>query len=153
MKVLVPIDGSDCSLVTLRWAALTLNKESTQYYLLSVVSDMMRAEFEIPYFTELLDKAHNELTQSGCNVIKAEFVMGDPVTEVCKYADTMDVDQVLVGSHGRTGMAKAFLGSVSTGIMEHCHKPVLLFRNVERPVEDKSERPDPKFSLYSQLIR
>ena len=137
MKVLIPIDGSDCSRDTIQWAINTLNKDQTEYYLLSVIADPMIAEYEIEDANKFLDEARGELESANCKVEKAEYLMGTPAETICNYADEMDVDQVLIGSHGRTGLAKVFLGSVSTAVLEHCHKPVFLYRNVERKPGEK----------------
>lgn len=147
MKILIPLDGSDSSTSTLKWASKTLDKTATEYYLLSVVDDPMIAEYEIQDATKILEAGKALLEAAGCKVAKAEYVMGSPPNRICDYADEMDVDQVLVGSHGRTGLAKVFLGSVSSAVLEHCNKPVFLFRNVVR-----NEKIDPKLDLFSKMF-
>lgn len=147
MKILIPLDGSDSSVATLNWAASTLDKENTNYYLLSVVDDPMIAEYEIQDAVKILNKGKALLEEKGCKVKKAEYVQGSPAESICNYADEMDMDQVLIGSHGRTGLAKIFLGSVSTSVLEHCNKPVFLYRNVER-----SEKPSPKMEMLNKML-
>ena len=43
MKILIPVDGSDCAKATLDWGIGTLAHDTTEYYLLSVVADPMIA--------------------------------------------------------------------------------------------------------------
>lgn len=46
-------------------------------------------------------------------------------------ADTHDAAAVVVGSRGLSGMKSAFLGSVSTGLVHHCRRPVVVIREPE----------------------
>lgn len=87
-------------------------------------------EYDIADAVAMLNKAHDFLQRQGCRVIKTEYVLGDPVDEICRYADTHDLDQILIGSHGRSGLNKLLMGSVSEGVLEHCQKPVFLYRNI-----------------------
>lgn len=127
MKVLLPVDGSEFSQATLDWAVRFLDKE-TEYYLLTVISDTMVAEYKLEDATQVLDGAKAYLEKQGGRVVKSEYLTGDPVKRICQAADDLEVDQVLVGSHGRSGIAKVLLGSVSEGVLAHCRKPVFIYR-------------------------
>jgi len=134
MKILLPIDGSDCSARTVQWATATFNKQATEYYLLIVIpvyTEMNMVEYEVLDATKLLKETRMALESQGCRVAKAEYVLGEAVTQICDYAEEMSVDQVVIGSHGRTGFNKLLLGSVSIAVMEHCKRPVSVYRNFE----------------------
>lgn len=135
MKILLPIDGSDCSTRTVKWAAETFNKETTRYYVLYVIpayyNEIKLVEYDMPTAKALLNKTESFLKEQGCQVEKSEFMEGDPVSLICGYAEEMQVDQVVIGSHGRTGFKKLLLGSVSIAVMEQCKRPVSVYRNVE----------------------
>jgi nucleotide-binding universal stress UspA family protein len=137
MKILLPIDGSDCSFSTLCWAAETFDKASTEYYLLFVAAplpttvglDITQAtEYDLECSNEVLLKFKKELEDRGCRVERAEPVTGDPADEICRYASIFGADQIVMGSHGRTGFNKLILGSVSIKVMEHCGCPVTIHR-------------------------
>ena len=132
MKVLIPVDGSDCARDMLHWAAETLDKKNTQYYLLSVVADPLIAEYEIRDANRYLTQGRTFLEAYGCHVKDAVYIQGDPAQSICDYADEMNVDQILIGSHGRGGIAKALLGSVSSQVMQCSDKPVFVYRGPQR---------------------
>jgi nucleotide-binding universal stress UspA family protein len=135
MRILLPIDGSDCAANTLFWAAATFDKRQAEYYLLFVIPvlpDLNTVEYDIADATAMLKKAKTELEQMGCNVISAEYLLGDTVDQICRYADEIDADQIVIGTHGRTGLARLLMGSTSAKVLEHCHRSVTVHRNVER---------------------
>jgi nucleotide-binding universal stress UspA family protein len=52
---------------------------------------------------------------------------------VVRIAEEIHADAIVVGSHGRTGLERLFLGSVSEHVVRHAHCPVLVVRE---PKED-----------------
>lgn len=144
MKVLLPIDGSDCSNQTIQWAAETFNKSDTSYYLLFVIPvlpDLNTVEFDIVEASAMLRRAKFMLEQMGCTVERAEYVLGDTVDQICRYADSIEANQIVIGSHGRTGLAKLLMGSTSIKVLEHSHRPVTLHRNIERSDQHNAHSP------------
>lgn len=133
MKILVPTDGSDCARQTLAWAANLFDRESTEYYLIYVIQvfpENYALEADIQDATRLLNELRAALEKAGCKVARAEYLLGEPKATICGYAEEMDVDQVVIGSHGRTGLRKFLLGSISESVLAHCKKPVLVYRNL-----------------------
>ena len=55
-------------------------------------------------------------------------VVGSPSDMIVKYAKENSPDLILVGSHGRTGVSRFFLGSVSHAIAHHVSEPVMIVR-------------------------
>lgn len=47
---------------------------------------------------------------------------------ICQAAERMAVDMIVLGTHGRTGIAKAFLGSIAQDVLAKSHRPMLLAR-------------------------
>ncbi len=132
MKVLIPIDGSGCSDETLKWAVNTLDRQNTAFYLLYVAPSQDGSALEPEEEQSagrLLEKARQQVVGYGGNVIQAEFIVGDPAEAICNYAEAQGVDQVVMGSHGKTGLAKLLLGSVSASVLQHCRKPVFIYRS------------------------
>ena len=56
------------------------------------------------------------------------MLRGDTVDEIVAYADSHDVDLIVVGSRGHGTIASALLGSVSRGVLAESKRPVLIVR-------------------------
>jgi nucleotide-binding universal stress UspA family protein len=52
----------------------------------------------------------------------------DAVEAIAQEAERFRADAICIGSHGRSGLAKTFLGSVAQGVMENSRRPVLIVR-------------------------
>ena len=48
--------------------------------------------------------------------------------EIARYADDQGFDLVVIGTHGRTGIAHALLGSTAEKVVRYAHCPVLTVR-------------------------
>lgn len=56
---------------------------------------------------------------------------GDPVAEICRYADERHADVVVTGTRGRHGEYGFLLGSVAEGVVRRSEVPVLTVRQLE----------------------
>lgn len=54
--------------------------------------------------------------------------VGDPGEAIVDAADAEDADLIVVGSHGRSGVGRVLLGSVSDFVVRHANCPVLVVR-------------------------
>jgi nucleotide-binding universal stress UspA family protein len=59
---------------------------------------------------------------------------GTPHKIITNYADSNDIDLVVIGSHGRSGVRRALLGSVTERVLRSTHLPVLV---VDEQREDR----------------
>jgi len=53
---------------------------------------------------------------------------GKPSTAICQAAERFGADLICIGSHGRSGLSRAVLGSVAQDVMARSHLPVLVIR-------------------------
>lgn len=72
-----------------------------------------------------VDDASRRAQEAGIEVTEAVRV-GAPHREICGYADDVNADVVVVGTHGRTGLSRAFLGSVAARVVRSSPVPVLV---------------------------
>jgi nucleotide-binding universal stress UspA family protein len=72
---------------------------------------------------------------TGLDVVPA-VVFGRPAREIVAYASRHGIDMIVVGTHGRRGVSRAVLGSVSAAVVRRARCPVLTV-----PAgEDRSDR-------------
>lgn len=50
---------------------------------------------------------------------------GNPHDDILSYAEDNDIDVIVMGTHGRTGVKRALLGSVTENVVRHSEIPVL----------------------------
>jgi nucleotide-binding universal stress UspA family protein len=62
---------------------------------------------------------------AGVNIAQ---IWGHPARDICRYANENDVDLIVMGSHGRTGLKKLLLGSVSHAVVNTAGCAVTIVR-------------------------
>jgi nucleotide-binding universal stress UspA family protein len=59
---------------------------------------------------------------------------GDPASEILAYADEIEADAIVAGTHGRTGVGRRVIGSVAERLVRHATCPVMTVRLPETDV-------------------
>ena len=62
--------------------------------------------------------------------IRADVIVGRAATEIIRYAAKTSADLIVLGSHGRGPVRRAFLGSVADQVLRQAACPVLVVRPV-----------------------
>jgi nucleotide-binding universal stress UspA family protein len=57
--------------------------------------------------------------------VETAVLSGRPTREIIRYARDRDVSLIVLGTHGRTGVTRALLGSVAEGVVRMAGRPVL----------------------------
>jgi nucleotide-binding universal stress UspA family protein len=57
------------------------------------------------------------------------MLVGDPAKEIVRLAREEDADLIVIGTHGRTGIARALLGSVAEVVVRRAPCPVLAYKH------------------------
>ncbi len=60
--------------------------------------------------------------------IKSEVITGDPSEQILYLIDKEDVDMVVMGCHGLSGLRRFLIGSVSNKVLQHSSKPVMIIK-------------------------
>lgn len=137
MTILVPIDDSDPSQAALE---LAFSDHPDATFLVLHVLDPQRSvlagglgnidaamESVQTEAETLLAKAQRLGEQRGVEV-ETELAFGQPEREIVQYAELEDVEQIVIGSHGRTGAARVLLGSVAETVVRRSPVPVTVVR-------------------------
>ncbi len=133
-SILVAYDGSRFSEAALDQAIAMATAGQGKLYLMHVVNLNVEYIAFTPGLAEkvaeeaqgMLQKAEQKVKNAG---LACEVVMGydaQPHRPIVAAAKKHQVSLIVVGSQGRTGLAKALLGSVSQRIIGHAPCPVLV---------------------------
>lgn len=136
-RILVPIDFSEYSEKALNWAITIAEQWGSHLYLCHVIPQpsyphLLAGADLVEFETKLRGTAETQLhdlmnTQQSHNVpIDLRVVMGEPFHDICRVAEEERIDLVVMGTHGRTGLRHAVLGSVAERVVRHSPCPVLV---------------------------
>lgn len=137
MKVLVPIDNSEHSMKAVERALELAEKQGAQITLMSVASyapdilDEMtprtqeRLEAES---AETLKKAREVFESKGLKVDAVLEVGLVPANNIIRKAEENGFDRIIMGSTGRTGLARVLIGSTAAKVVAHAPCEVTVVR-------------------------
>ncbi len=80
---------------------------------------------------EAILKQYSEEAMSHGVQTQSDYLVGEAGYQVCKAAKDWPADLIVVGRRGRSGLAEAFLGSVSNYVVHHAPCSVLVIQEVE----------------------
>lgn len=83
-----------------------------------------------------LQGARAQALAAGVPDVEAQLVEGVPFTEITRVAREGGYDLIVVGTHGRTGIRHALIGSVAERVVRKAPCAVLAVRLVEQEVGD-----------------
>ncbi len=144
-KILVPTDFSDYSKFALKYACELAGRFEADLHVLHVLQDLVAMvpepgmAFPLPgdYMAELKESSERALSKlidsaelSDTNVVR-ETREGPPFLEIIRYAKENNIDLIVMGTHGRTGLAHALLGSVAEKVVRKAPCPVLTVRTTD----------------------
>jgi len=144
-NILVPTDCSDVSDSALKYAIKFAKQFDANLTLLMVtVSEPITILNDYGYFspelhqkliTESDKRAKSDLesfwARSADVAVKVNLLnfKGDPFTEIVRYTEENDVDIIIMGTNGRTGLKHVFMGSVAEKVVRYSPKPVLTIKH------------------------
>ena len=73
-----------------------------------------------------LDDLGDRLRSAGVTVAEATVVMGHSVDEILRLADELDVELIMVGSHGHGGLHHLLVGSTTETLLRRSTVPVVV---------------------------
>ena len=143
-RILVAVDGSDTSNLALQ-EAIKLAKDQHSILRICHVVDLTLAYSDIaaPYVVEYekaLRAAGQKVITDCSDAARAAGIQVDPKSVIIDSlgqhiydaiedeAKRWPADLIVIGTHGRRGVSRVFLGSVAEGLIRVSSKPVLLIR-------------------------
>ena len=147
-RILYPTDFSDCAAHALDHALFLGREFDAELHMLNVVTlnadDPANPEFHFPDASDLLERMLelskeqmaglvSDEHRSVLHVVETQTRGVAPAPLILEYADDRDIDLIVMGTHGRRGPARLFLGSVTTEVLRHSDCPVLTLRESDAP--------------------
>ncbi|MDO9229733.1 MAG: universal stress protein [Syntrophales bacterium] len=147
-KILVPTDFSEDSDLAFRMALSVAVTYQARIFLLHVISNTVQQNLadycldqgivarvlseSIVFSNEKLQEVIDKNQQSGDIKVIPDVRKGQPYEEILKEASERKIDLIVIASHGKTGLQKYFIGSVTEKVMKEAKCPVLLIRSQEK---------------------
>jgi nucleotide-binding universal stress UspA family protein len=142
-RILVPTDFSATADAALDYAFLTAERFGASIQLLHVLDDPFASEglaveayiSEAPVLrSALLRDAQSRLAHRAASPeqgirVDSEVLFGHGAKTIAEYASQRGVDLIVMGTHGRTGVAHLVLGSVAERLVRIAPCPVLTVRH------------------------
>lgn len=144
-RILVPTDFSDYSTNALKYGCELANRFGSELHLVHSVeeynaftpeSGMLLAPDYLAQLEEAAVLELRKLPESGSfsgdesRIVRA-VRKGAPFLEIIRYARENEIDLIVVGTHGRSGLSHALMGSVAERVVRKAPCPVLTVRSGE----------------------
>ena len=142
-KILVPFDGSGYSEKAYEKALEIAEKFESDLIVITVLQSKIpdSAGVSVQRLQELQDEQENEATSmlreleteaKNKNIPFSIKIVHNPSSSdgIATFAENSNIDLIVMGSHGRTGLRKIVLGSVANGVIGHTKCPVLITKGL-----------------------
>lgn len=134
-KILCPIDFSDFSQAANEYASTLAESCGASIVYLYV------SQPQIPYDAYAYVNIEGDLdadmkilkeTKPTVAGVEASYVVeyGMPSDRIVEYANNHDIDLIVIGTHGRTGLKRILMGSVAEAVVRRAECPVLAIKAV-----------------------
>jgi nucleotide-binding universal stress UspA family protein len=144
-RILLPTDFSKYSQAALTYAAAFAERFSAELYLLHVVQNLALVMPDIltmdaaalpspEQFTPAVEAGFDRLIEENKLEklqVRREIREGTPFYEIIRFAREADIDLIVMGTHGHSGLAHVLLGSVTEKVVRKAPCPVLTVRHAE----------------------
>jgi nucleotide-binding universal stress UspA family protein len=136
-RILMAVEGNEDATRLHKWLTSYPFKNPVAVTILSVVPSLAMVEPNLMVgFKSWSEEHHRQSQQVVQDTAQAlagpqfnvttDVRLGDPVTTVCEVGNSHDL--IVIGSHGRKGLDRFLLGSVSHGIVHRANTSVLVVR-------------------------
>ena len=143
-RILIAVDASDDADQVLE-AAIDLDlKAGERFYVATVIPPVVDSvsgmggasiaaswpieDMEATMTKEITDSVRERVARFGIPPERVAVLYGRPATEIQAQAEKIGADLVVVGSHGRHGLARVMLGSTANGVLHGAKCDVLTVR-------------------------
>ncbi|QDT00248.1 universal stress protein [Adhaeretor mobilis] len=149
IKILLPTDFSESSKAALGYASTLAAETGAKLIIAHVFNDTpiylagYAGMATMPDYSPEVERANRKLLEqvqpTKSNVqVEHRFLNGPPEKEIVGLADREQVDLIVMGTHGRTGLSRLLMGSIAEGVLRNAKCPVLTVKQ-PTPAEASEE--------------
>lgn len=131
-RILIPLDGSPAAEAVLATIMPLVRARPSEVLLLRVAE----ATEVSPAISAYLERAATALSVHGVQV-SHDLALGRPAPAILSFARENQCTLIAMSTHGRTGLSRALVGSVTEEVLRHADVPLLACRPTARPIEVK----------------
>ncbi len=130
-RVLLPTDGSKAAIPARERAFEIVQMAEGELHILHVVEQPALSGGKIiarkleEKGERLLDGVSRRAERRGIENVRTHVARGPPHEEILRYARNNDIDTIVMGTHGRTGVERYVLGSVTERVVRMADVPVI----------------------------
>ena len=167
--IMLPTDFSESSDAALDYASALAAETGATLYIVHVADDTpayVAGYGGFAYAPDVSSAIEREMRErleevqpSRLNIdVDRRYLTGAAVAQIVDFADRENVDLIVMGTHGRTGVSRVLMGSIAEGVLRKAQCPVLTVKSPvkleddEETAEDTSQdeysTPRTKFSLH-----
>jgi len=147
-RLLVPLDRSSLAEQALGQAAAIARSSNAAVDVLLVHESLPFAGFaDAPWNADQWDDEEKYIATIAEEVLSGAAIpisyaieRGAPAETISHRAVEIDADLIVMTSHGRTGLSRAWMGSVADGVIRRSSAPVLLLRPIEGKTRSEAAR-------------
>jgi hypothetical protein len=133
-KLMVATDGSDYSESAIREAINLAKVCSSSLIAVSVVKTNIEFDSVLPQFVEKkeeeaikhLESVKAQAKKEGVDCTTAVTLSEEPYQDIVDHASKNNVDMIIMGTHGKTGMKRLMMGSVTAKVIGHAPCNILV---------------------------
>jgi len=130
-SVLCPVDFSEASRTALHTAARVVRQFNAGLHVLFVEDPLLAsAAAGASVSSDLKEELKQFVVRTPDLDLAAapalHVATGDPADEIVRFADREHMDVIVMGTHGRTGVRKAFFGSTAARVLKRATTPLLM---------------------------
>lgn len=139
-RILVPTDGSETAEQAFEHALDLAKTYDAELHVINVVDiSSLAGEFEPVTIVDELEDHGEQVTstlaeraeEAGIDHVETAVAEGIPHKLILEYVGENDVNLVVLGTHGRTGLDRYLLGSVTEKVVRQSDAPVLTVRKTD----------------------
>jgi hypothetical protein len=133
-KLMVATDGSDYSESAIREAINLAKVCSSSLIAVSVVKTNIEFDSVLPQFVEKieeeaikhLESVKAQAKKEGVDCTTVVTLSEEPYQDIVDHASKNNVDMIIMGTHGKTGMKRLMMGSVTAKVIGHAPCNILV---------------------------